>query len=75
MLKEKVLKALERVKPALQADGGDVELVSVDETTGKVIVRLQGSCMGCPMANLTLKHSVERIIKEEVPAVTSVEAE
>lgn len=75
MLKDKVLKALERVKPTLQADGGDIALISVDEKTGKVIVKLQGSCMGCPMSNLTLKHSVERIIKEEVPEVTSVDAE
>ncbi len=75
MLKEKVMKALSRVKPSLQADGGDIELISVDEKTGKIVVRLQGSCVGCPMSAITLKHSVERIIKEEVPEVTFVEAE
>jgi Fe-S cluster biogenesis protein NfuA len=75
MLMNKVEKALDRVRPALQADGGDVELISVDESIGKVVVRLQGSCHGCPMAQLTLKHSVERIIKEEVPEVKIVEAE
>lgn len=75
MLKDKVLKALERVRPALQADGGDIELLNVDEKTGVVTVKLQGSCHGCPMANITLKHSVERIIKEEIPEVTAVEAE
>jgi Fe-S cluster biogenesis protein NfuA len=75
MLKEKVLKALDRVRPSLQVDGGDIELINVDDATGVVTVKLQGSCHGCPMAGITLKNSVERIIKEEVPEVNAVKAE
>ncbi|MCP4481677.1 MAG: NifU family protein [bacterium] len=74
MLKEKVLKALEKVRPSLQMDGGDIELISINEKTKVVTVRLQGSCSGCPMSAMTLKHSVEKTIKEEVPEVTAVEA-
>ena len=74
MLKEKVEKALEKVRPSLRVDGGDIELIDVNEKTGVVKVKLQGSCHGCPMAAITLKHSVERIIKEQVPEVTAVEA-
>jgi Fe-S cluster biogenesis protein NfuA len=74
MLKEKVLKALERVRPSLQMDGGDIELVSVDEENAIVKVKLKGSCHCCPMSTITLKHSVERIIKEEIPEIVSVES-
>ncbi len=57
----------------LQADGGNVELVAVEEG-GIVKVRLQGACAGCPMSQMTLKNGIERILKEEIPEVTSVEA-
>ncbi len=72
-MREKVELALNKVRPALQADGGDVELVEVGED-GVVKVRLKGACGGCPMSQLTLKMGIERILKKEVPEVTSVES-
>ena len=72
-MKEKVLAALEDVRPSLQADGGDIELVSVEET-GIVKVRLKGACHGCPMSQMTLKQGVERYLKKEIPEITSVES-
>ncbi|MGM0568529.1 MAG: NifU family protein [Elusimicrobiota bacterium] len=72
-MKEEVRKALEKVRPALQADGGDVELVDVTDE-GVVKVRLTGACGGCPMSQMTLTNGVERVLKEEVPAVKRVEA-
>lgn len=72
-MKEKVEQALTKIRPALQADGGDVELVEVGPD-GVVRVRLTGACGGCPMSQLTLKMGIERILKKEVPEVTSVEA-
>jgi Fe-S cluster biogenesis protein NfuA len=71
-MKEKVEKAIEKIRPLLQADGGDIELVDVRE--GKVFVRLLGACGGCPMARMTLTQGVEKVIKEEVPEVKGVEA-
>lgn len=62
---------LNLVRPALQADGGNVKLIDVDED-GVVTVELEGSCKGCPMSQLTLAHSVERILKEQLPEVTKV---
>jgi len=72
-MKEKVEQALAKIRPALQADGGDVELVDVGQD-GIVKVRLKGACGGCPMSQLTLKMGIERILKKEVPEVTAVEA-
>ena len=69
---EKVKAALDSIRPALQADGGDVELLGVED--GVVKVRLTGACMGCPMATLTLKDGIEQRIKELVPEVKAVEA-
>jgi Fe-S cluster biogenesis protein NfuA len=71
-LKEKVEQALAKIRPALQADGGDVELVSVEEATGIVKVRLTGSCGGCPFALMTLKQGIEQTLKEEVPEAKEV---
>jgi len=68
-----VEKALVKVRSFLQADGGDVELVEITEE-GVVRVRLTGACGGCPMASMTLKTGIEKILKEEVPEVTRVEA-
>jgi Fe-S cluster biogenesis protein NfuA len=70
-MKEKVQEALELVRPALQADGGDVELVDVTED-GVVSVRLKGACGSCPMSTMTLKMGIERTLKEKVPGVKSV---
>jgi len=72
-LKERVDAALQKARVFLQADGGDVELVDV-LPDGVVKVRLMGACGGCPMATLTLKRGIERILKEEVPEVKSVES-
>ena len=71
-MKEKVEAALAKIRPALQADGGDVELVAVDK--GVVKLRLKGSCAGCPMATMTLKQGIERVLKEQVPEVKEVVA-
>ncbi len=71
-MREEVEKALERVRPALQADGGDVELVDVQD--GIVSVRLTGACGGCPMSQMTLKSGIERAIKEAVPEIKGVES-
>lgn len=71
-MKEQIEEALNTIRPRLQADGGDIELVDV--TDGVVKVRLQGACHGCPGAQMTLKMGVERILKELVPDVKSVEA-
>ena len=69
-MREQVEAALNDIRPALQADGGDVELVDVDG--GTVKVRLTGACGTCPMATMTLKFGVEKLLKERVPGVTQV---
>ena len=66
-MKEKIEAALDKIRPALRADGGDVELVDVKDSV--VTVRLTGSCGSCPMSTMTLRMGVERIIKEEVPEI------
>jgi len=71
-MKEKVQKVIDKIRPALQADGGDVELVDVEN--GIVKVRLQGACAGCPMSQMTLKQGIERILKQEVPEIQAVES-
>jgi len=72
-IKDKVEEALQKVRPSLQADGGDVELVDVGED-GLVKVKLTGACGGCPMSQMTLKMGIEKILKQNVPEVTSVES-
>ena len=71
---ERVKAIIDRIRPLLQDDGGDIELVSVDEATGLVSVRLQGACKGCPGATMTLKMGIERHLKERVPEVKEVVA-
>ena len=71
-MREKVEVALREIRPSLQADGGDVELVDVEN--GIVKVRLTGACGGCPMSEITLKQGIEQHIKEVIPEVLSVEA-
>jgi Fe-S cluster biogenesis protein NfuA len=71
-LQTKVEKALDEIRPNIQADGGDVQLVAVEN--GVVKVRLQGHCIGCPMSALTLKQGIEAHLKLRVPEVVSVEA-
>jgi len=69
-MKEKVEKALEEIRPSLQADGGDIQLIDIKE--GVVKVRLSGACSGCPMSSMTMKFGVETAIKEMVPEVKEV---
>jgi len=70
-MREKIEAALDEIRPHLQADGGDVELVNILEDN-TVEVRLTGMCGGCPMAQMTLKNGIERIVKEKVPEVKEV---
>ena len=70
-MKEEVAKVLDMVRPALQADGGDVALVDVTDD-GVVSVRLTGACGSCPMSTMTLKMGIEKTLKEKIPAVKSV---
>ncbi len=72
-MKDRVKAVIEKIRPRLQADRGDVELVEITDD-GVVKVRLVGACKGCPMSQMTLKHGIERIIKQEVPEVAKVEA-
>lgn len=72
-MKEKVQKVLDKIRPMLQADGGNVELVEVTND-GIVKVRLQGACYGCPMSQITLKAGIEKTLKSEVPEIVKVEA-
>lgn len=71
MLKEQVLKAIQDIRPSLQADGGDIELISVSDD-GKVKVKLKGACGSCPMATMTLKNGVENYLKKVIPEVKEV---
>ena len=68
---EKIQETLNLIRPQLQADGGDVELVGVED--GNVKVRLQGACAGCPMSQMTLKNGIEKILKKTIPEIKSVE--
>ncbi|MBS3811201.1 MAG: NifU family protein [Halanaerobiales bacterium] len=71
MDKKEVKKVLDQIRPGLQADGGDVDLVEITED-GIVKVRLVGACHGCPMATLTLKNGIERTLKKKIPEVKEV---
>jgi Fe-S cluster biogenesis protein NfuA len=72
MTNEQVQAVLDKIRPALQADGGDVSLVAIEG--GVVKVALQGACRGCPMSQMTLTNGVERVLKQEIPEVERVEA-
>jgi len=72
-MREKIEAALNQVRPALQADGGNVELIDVSEQ-GVVKVHLVGACAGCPMSQMTLQQGIERVLKQLVPEVTAVQA-
>ncbi len=71
-VREKVEQVLNKIRPSLRADGGDVELVDVKE--GVVSLRLKGACAGCPMSTMTLKNSIERILKQEISDIKEVVA-
>ena len=70
-MKERVQQVIDKIRPSLQADGGDVELIDVVD--GVVTVKLQGACAGCPMSQMTLKKGIERLVKQEIPEIKSVE--
>jgi len=72
VMKEKVEAAINKIRPMLQADGGDVKLIDIVD--GVVTVKLQGACAGCPMSQMTLKNGIERFLKKEIPEVKSVES-
>lgn len=72
-LRERVTRIIDRIRPAVQSDGGDVELVDVNEK-GVVTIRLHGACVGCPSSQLTLKVGIEKNLKDYVPEVTEVVA-
>lgn len=71
-LDQRVIDELQRIRPALQRDGGDVEFVAVKD--GVAQVRLQGACAGCPMSQMTLAFGIQRVLKEKIPELVSVEA-
>jgi Fe-S cluster biogenesis protein NfuA len=71
-MRDQVQEMINRIRPSLQADGGDVEFVDVQD--GVVKLRLKGACVGCPMSQMTLKHGIERFLKQEIPEVKSVES-
>lgn len=71
-LEQRVAEVIESIRPYIQGDGGDIELVNV--TDGVVQVRLQGACVGCPHSTMTLKMGVERYVRERIPEIKSVEA-
>ncbi len=70
-MKEKVEEAISTIRPMLQADGGDIELIDIVD--GVVKVRLQGACAGCPMSQMTLKNGIEKVLIEKIPEIKSVE--
>lgn len=72
-MREKIEEVLEEIRPQIQADGGDVELVDVTDE-GIVKVRLKGACAGCPMSSITLRMGIERLLKREIPDVERVDA-
>lgn len=74
MVREKILKVLEKIRPYIQSDGGDITLVSIDEAAGIVKVSLHGACGSCPSSTATLKGGVERMIRAEVPEIKEVVA-
>jgi Fe-S cluster biogenesis protein NfuA len=71
-VREKVEQTIQAIRPAIQADGGDIELRDVDEATGIVTVELTGACVSCPASTVTLKAGIERILKDRVEGVTEV---
>ncbi|MGH9152257.1 MAG: NifU family protein [Acidimicrobiales bacterium] len=73
-MEAQLLEAMEAIRPALQSDGGDMRILSLDEERGVVDIELMGACGGCPMSSLTLKAGIERILKDRVPGLTEVRA-
>ena len=74
MIQEKVEKVLDKIRPYIQSDGGDIDLVDINEAEGIVRVKLHGACNTCPSATMTLKGGVERMLRQEVPEIKEVVA-
>lgn len=72
-MRQRVEQVIKEIQPMIQGDGGDIQLIDVDEKTGKVTVQLYGACVGCPLSQVTLKAGVERMLKEKIPGIKSVE--
>ena len=72
MLREKVAATIDAIRPAVQADGGDIFLRDVNEESGVVTVELVGACVSCPASTVTMKAGIERILRDRVPGVTAV---
>ncbi|MBC8199809.1 MAG: NifU family protein [Desulfobacteraceae bacterium] len=70
-MEEKIKETIDKIRPMLQADGGDVEFVGFED--GVVKVRLKGACAGCPMSQMTIKNGIERLLKQKIPEIKSVE--
>jgi len=73
-MKDEVKKVIDEIRPSLQADGGDIELIEVDEKKGIIKVKLQGACACCPMSNLTLKEGIGRVLKSKVKGFKEIES-
>lgn len=73
-MKDQVKKVLDEIRPSLQADGGDVELVDFDEKTGVVKLKLQGACQGCPMSQMTLQEGIGRVLKSRIKEVKEIKS-
>ena len=73
-MEDKIKKALEKIRPHLQMDGGDVEYVSFDEKSGVLKVKLQGACVGCPMSQMTLQEGIGRVLKNKVKGFKEIES-
>ncbi|MEK7072391.1 MAG: NifU family protein [Patescibacteria group bacterium] len=73
-MKEKIKKQLDKIRPYIQMDGGDVEFVSFDDKSGLLTIKLQGACVGCPMSQITLQEGIGKTIKLEIPEVKEVVA-
>ncbi|MFZ4516858.1 MAG: NifU family protein [Microthrixaceae bacterium] len=71
-MQEQVEEVIEIIRPAIQADGGDITLLGIDEESGVVTVELSGACVSCPASTVTMKAGIERIMKDRVPGVTAV---
>jgi Fe-S cluster biogenesis protein NfuA len=71
-VRDKVQNVLDLIRPAVQADGGDIELVDFTESSGTVSIRFHGACHGCPSSTMTLQHGIERNLKEKIPEIKSV---
>ena len=71
-MEKKIKEAIDKVRPSLQADGGDIEFVAFDEKNGELEVRLSGACVGCPMSALTLQEGVLKAVQEDVPEVKKI---